>query len=55
MFFSAFICGHLLTQFSNAFLTQYLGHWASQYDEHDPSEVAVFQYVLIDASYSYVD
>lgn len=45
LFFSVFACGLLLTELSNAIQTRYLGHWASQYDQHDPSEVAVFHYL----------
>jgi hypothetical protein len=41
MFFFAFIGGLLLNELSNALQTRYLGYWASQYDDRDPSEVPV--------------
>ncbi|KAF9458727.1 P-loop containing nucleoside triphosphate hydrolase protein [Collybia nuda] len=45
LFFSSFAIGLLLTELSNAAQTWYLGYWASQYDNHDSSDVPVFYYL----------
>ncbi|KAG6866018.1 hypothetical protein C0991_009426 [Blastosporella zonata] len=42
VFFISVIVGLLLCDLSNATQTWYLGYWASQYDNHHPSEVHVF-------------
>jgi hypothetical protein len=42
LFFSAFVVGPILTEIVNAVQTWFLGYWASQYDHHHSSEVAVF-------------
>jgi hypothetical protein len=42
LFFLSFAIGLLLTELSNATQTWYLGYWASQYDNHDAADVAVF-------------
>lgn len=42
LFFLSFVVGLLLTEFSNAAQTWYLGYWASQYDDHKSSDVPVF-------------
>jgi hypothetical protein len=44
--FWIFILGGIfVTDLLNSFQTWYLGYWASQYDDHDSSDVPVFQYV----------
>lgn len=38
-FFSLWILGLLLTEWSNSFQTWFLGYWGSQYEDHPASEV----------------
>ncbi|KAF7369374.1 ATP-binding cassette transporter [Mycena venus] len=47
LFFTVFLAGLGLTELSNAVQTWFLGYWAGQYRENDPSQVDVFYYLGI--------
>ncbi|KAF8898485.1 hypothetical protein BD779DRAFT_1607278 [Infundibulicybe gibba] len=47
LFFLAFVLGLILTELANAAQTWYLGYWASQYEKHPASEVAIFYYLSV--------
>ncbi|KAJ7770817.1 hypothetical protein DFH07DRAFT_1057900 [Mycena maculata] len=47
LFFTLFLTGLGLTELGQAIQTWFLGYWASQYDEHDASQVDVFHYLGI--------
>ncbi|KAJ7101009.1 hypothetical protein C8R43DRAFT_1141277 [Mycena crocata] len=47
LFFTFFLAGLGLTELCQAIQTWFLGYWASQYLEHDASEVDVFYYLGI--------
>ncbi|KAG6822224.1 hypothetical protein H0H92_014741, partial [Tricholoma furcatifolium] len=45
LFFVTIITGLILCELFTTAQTWYLGHWASQYDNHPTSEVPVFYYI----------
>ncbi|KDQ30408.1 hypothetical protein PLEOSDRAFT_1053612 [Pleurotus ostreatus PC15] len=45
IFFVTVLGGLLMTEGTFSFLTWFLGHWATQYETHDPSEVSTSYYL----------
>ncbi|KAJ3556484.1 hypothetical protein NM688_g2007 [Phlebia brevispora] len=46
-FWVLFLGGMLLTSITETYQAWYLGHWADQYETHDPSEVNVVYYIIV--------
>lgn len=42
-FFTIWLAGTVLVEACNMFAVWFLGYWGTQYETHDPSEVATFQ------------